>query len=66
MLKSLPSLAVGETTDDGEREKKDHVFSHLPHHRHHLCGVVALRSHRQNSRGNQIRSALTLTHTNKH
>ncbi len=57
------SAAVGEATDDGEREKEDHVFGHLPRHRHHLRGVVALRSHRQNSRWNQTRSAQTHAHT---
>lgn len=51
------STAVGEATDDSEREKEDHVFSHLPRHRHHLRGVVALRSYRQNSGRDQTRSA---------
>lgn len=54
---------VGEATDDGEWEKEDHVFSHLPRHRHHLRCVVALCSNRQNSRGDQTRSALTQMHT---
>lgn len=56
------SAAVGEATDDGEREKENHVFSHLPRHRHHLRGVVALRSYRQNSRRNQTRSAHAQMH----
>ncbi|TMS04439.1 E3 ubiquitin-protein ligase MARCH8 [Larimichthys crocea] len=51
--KLKPAAQVGEATDDGEREKEDHVFGHLSRHCHHLRGVVALRSHRQNSRGNQ-------------
>lgn len=59
------SATVGEATDDGEREKEDHVFGHLSRHCHHLRGVVALRSHRQNSRGNQTRSAHGQMH-NKH
>lgn len=49
--------AVGEASDDGEREEEDHVLRHLPRHRHHLRGVVALRPHRQNGGGNQTRSA---------
>lgn len=61
---SSPALsAVGEATDDGEREKEDHLLGHLPRHRHHLRGVVAVRPHRQNSGGNQTRSAQTGTHT---
>lgn len=56
---------MGEATDDGEREKEDHVFGHLPRHRHHLRGVVALRPHRQNGGRNQTRSAQTLTRTHK-
>lgn len=39
------SPTVGETTDDGQRETEDHVLGHLPCHRHHLRGVVTVRSH---------------------
>lgn len=53
------SAAVGEATDDGEREAEDHVFGYLPRHRHHLRGVVSLRPHRQDGGGNQTRSAQT-------
>lgn len=56
VLHSVFSAAVGEATDDGEREEEDHVLGHLPRHRHHLRGVVAVRSHRQNGRWNQTRS----------
>lgn len=53
---------MGEAPDDGEREEEDHVLSHLPRHRHHVRGVVALRSHRQDGGRNQTRSArATLT-----
>lgn len=45
MLRVVPP-AVGEAPDDGEREEEDHVLGHLPRHRHHVRGVVALRSHR--------------------
>lgn len=41
---------VGEAPDDGQREAEDHVLGHLPRHRHHLRGVVALRAHRQDGR----------------
>lgn len=57
----LSVAAVGETTDDCKREEEDRVFCNLPRHRHHLRGVVALRSYRQNSGGNQARSAHSLT-----
>ena len=59
----VPSASVGEATDDGEREEEDHVLRHLPRHRHHLRGVVALRPHRQDGRGDQTRSAQTRTRT---
>lgn len=49
--------AVGEAPDDGQREEEDPVLGHLPRHRHHLRGVVALRAHRQDGRWNQTRSA---------
>lgn len=40
---SLCVNAVGETSDDSQREEKDHVLRHFPRHRHHLRGLVALR-----------------------
>lgn len=56
LLGSLP-CTVGEAPDDGEREEEDHVLGHLPRHRHHVRGVVALRSHRQDRGRDQTRSA---------
>lgn len=54
---SAAGSTVGEAPDDGEREEEDHVLGHLPRHRHHVCGVVALRSHRQDRGRDQTRSA---------
>lgn len=52
-----PPPTVGEAPDDGEWEEEDHVLGHLPRHRHHVRGVVALRSHWQDGGRNQTRSA---------
>lgn len=37
--------AVGEASDDRQREEEDHVLCHFSRHRHHMCRLVALRPH---------------------
>lgn len=37
--------AVGEASDDRQREEEDHVLGHFSRHRHHMCRLVALRPH---------------------
>lgn len=49
--------AVGEASDDRQREKEDHVLGHFSRHRHHMCRLVALRPYWPHSRGDQTRLA---------
>jgi len=37
--------AVGEASDDRQREEEDYVLGHFSRHRHHMCRLVALRPH---------------------
>lgn len=44
---ALPVVfAVGEVADDSQRAQEDRVLSDVPHHCHHLCGLVLVRAHR--------------------
>ncbi len=41
----LSVSAVGEASDDCQREEEDHVLGHFSRHCHHMCRLVALRPH---------------------
>lgn len=54
--------AVGEASDDRQREEEDHVLGHFSRHRHHMCRLVALRPHWPHGRGDQTRLATPTLH----